>query len=214
MFARRSISILVLMTAVLLTSSAVVQAQIPSAEAIAASGSFDGKLYTNNQLGFTILAPGGWNFYTTDQNKAVVAKNRETAVKTADNTLQSSAANTQVLFQATPPSLAGQEKSALFSSGIERLVKPTTVDAYIDVNKKLVLSSPNLTLAKDIYRLTFGGVKFAAFEVEGVRTGVKYRQRYIATIRKNVALFFVVTLYDPKQDAIVDFSLQTIKLSK
>lgn len=201
------------MTAVLLLSSAVVQAQLPSAEAIAASGSFDGKLYTNSQLGFTILAPGGWNFYTTDQNKAVVAKNRETAVKTADTTLQSSAANTQVLFQATPPSLAGQEKSALFSSGIERLVKPTTVDVYIEANKKLVLSSPNLTLAKDIYRLTFGGVKFAAFEVEGVR-GVKYRQRYIATIRKNVALFFVVTLYDPKQDAIVDFSLQTIKFSK
>ncbi|MBK8303090.1 MAG: hypothetical protein IPK98_06715 [Chloracidobacterium sp.] len=214
MFVRRAISILVLMTAVLLTSSAVVQAQLPSAEAIAASGSFDGKLYTNSQLGFTILAPGGWNFYTTDQNRAVVAKNRETAVKTTDTTLQSSAANTQVLFQATPPSLAGQEKSALFSSGIERLVKTTTVDAYIDTNKKLVLSSPNLTLAKDIYQLTFGGVKFAAFEVEGVRSGTKYRQRYIATIRKNAALFFVVTLFDPKQDVIVDFSLQTIKFSK
>ncbi len=214
MFVRRYISILVLLTAVLLVSSAVVQAQLPSAEAITASGSFDGKLYTNSQLGFTILAPGGWNFYTTDQNKAVVAKNRETAVKTADNTLQSSAANTQVLFQATPPSLAGQEKSALFSSGIERLIKTITVDSYIDANKKLVLSSPNLTLAKDIYRLTFGGVKFAAFEIEGVRGGAKYRQRYIATIRKNVALFFVVTLYDPKQDTIVDFSLQTIKFSK
>ncbi len=202
------------MTAVQITSSAVVQAQLPSAEAIAASGSFDGKLYTNSHLGFTILAPGGWNFFTTDQNKAIVAKNRETAVKTTDITVQSSAANTQVLFQATPPSLAGQENSALFSSGIERLVKPMRVDAYIDANKKLVLSSPNPTLAKDIYRLTFGGVKFAAFEVEGVRSGGKYRQRYIATIRKNVALFFVVTLYDPKQDVIVDFSLQTIKFSK
>ncbi len=202
------------MTAGLLISSAVIKAQLPSAEVIAAGGSFDGKLYSNSQLGFTILAPGGWNFFTTDQNKAVVAKNRETAVKTADNTLQSSAANTQVLFQATPPSLAGQEKSALFSSGIERLVKTTTVDSYIDANKKLVLSSPNLTLAKDIYRLTFGGAKFAAFEVEGLQNNRKFRQRYIATVRKNVALFFVVTLYDPKQDPIVDFSLQTIKFSK
>lgn len=211
---RQTTSILVLMTVVLITSSAVVNAQLPSAEAIAASGSFDGKLYTNSQLGFTILAPGGWSFYTTDQNKAVVAKNRETAVKTADNTLQSSAANTQVLFQATPPSLAGQEKSALFSSGIERLVKSTTVDTFIEANKKLVLSAPNLTLAKDKYSLTFGGVKFMAFDVEGVQGSRKFRQRYFATIRKNAALFFVVTLYDPKQDVIIDFSLQTIKFSK
>lgn len=202
------------MTAVLLASSAAVKAQLPSAEVIAASGSFDGKLYTNSQLGFTILAPGGWNFYTTDQNKAVVAKNRETAVKTADTTLQSSAANTQVLFQATPPSLAGQEKAALFSSGIERLVKTSTADAYIEANKKLVMASPNLTLAKDKYALTFGGVKFIAFDVEGLQAARKFRTRYIATVRKNVALFFVVTLFDPKQDPIVDFSLQTIKFSK
>ena len=202
------------MAAVLITSSAVVHAQLPSSEAIAASGSFDGKLYTNSQLGFTILAPGGWNFYTTDQNKAVVAKNRETAVKTADTTLQSSAANTQVLFQATPPSLAGQEKSALFSCGIERLVKTSTVDAYIEANKKLVLSAPNLTLAKDKYPLTYGGIKFTAFVVDGLHGNRKFRTRYIATVRKNVALFFVITLYDPKQDGIVDFSLQTIKFSK
>ncbi len=200
--------------ALVFCSTAVVQAQLPSAEAIAASGSFDGKLYTNTLLNFTILAPGGWNFYTTDQNKAVVAKNRETAVKTTDMTLQSSAANTQVLFQTTPPSLAGQEKAALFSSGIERLVKTVTADAYIETNKKLVLASPNLRLVKDTYRLTFGGDKFAAFEVEGAQGGRKFRQRYVATIRKNAALFFVVTLYDEKQSAIIDFSLQTIKFTK
>ncbi len=184
--------------------------KLPSADAIAASGGFKGQLYSNSALGFTMLAPGGWNFYTADQNSALVARNRENALMSSDETLKISAANTQVLFQAMPPPIAGRELNALFSCGVERLTKSLTAEKYIRANKDLVLRRSGVKITKDIHTLKLGGVNFSAFDVEGATDKGTYRQRYIATVRKNAALFFVITLYDDKQDAIVEHSLKSI----
>ena len=204
-----------LMLATSLTSvMAVAHAQLPSAETIATSGSFDGKLYTNRALGFSILGPGGWEFYSAEQNTAIVAKNREIAVKSNNSSLKNSATNTQILFQAIPPKLDGMDRMARFSCGIERLDKSVTTEQYLQANKKLVIAGTNVKLTKDIYQAVLGGSNFSAFEVESVVNGAAFRQRYIATVRKNIALFFVIALYDNRQDPIVDHSLQTIKFGK
>lgn len=184
-------------------------AQRQSAESIAASGSFNGQLYTNTALDFTILAPGGWNFYTSDQNKMLVVRNRENAAASADESLKNSAANTEVLFQALPQ----RENSALLSCGVERLKTSSTTRKYIEVNRELVLQRSGVKVSKDIYPITLGGVNFSAFEVEGSTDKGTYRQKYMVTVRKNAALFFVVTLYDDKQEAIVEHSLRTIKVN-
>ncbi|MBK8465286.1 MAG: hypothetical protein IPL32_05590 [Chloracidobacterium sp.] len=184
--------------------------KLPSADAIAASGSFSGQLYTNTALGFTMLAPGGWNFYTADQNSALVARNRENAMMSGDETLKTAAANTQVLFQAMPPPVAGRDLNALFSCGVERLTKPATGEKYIEANKNLVLRRSGVKVTKDIHSIKLGGVNFSAFDVEGSTNKGTYRQRYIATVRKSAALFFVITLYDDKQDVIVEHSLKSI----
>ena len=189
-------------------------AQLPSAETIAASGSFDGKLYTNRALGFSILGPGGWEFYSSELNKAIVAKNREIAVKSNNSGLKNSAANTQILFQAIPPKLDGMDRTARFSCGIERLDKPASSEQYLEANKRLVLAGAGVRLKKDLYRVVFAGSNFSAFEVESLVNGAALSQRYIATVRKNVALFFVVATFDSRQDPIVDHSLQTIKFGK
>ncbi len=188
---------------------AVVFSQKISADAIAASGSFNGQLYTNKSLGFTMLAPGGWNFYTAEQNKMLVERNRENAAASDDESLKNSAANTQVLFQAFPE----REKTAMLSCGVERLQQSSTTNRYIVLNKDLVLRRPAVTVTKDIYSITLGGANFSAFEVEGTTASGTYRQRYIATVRKNVALFVVITLYDNKQDEIIEHSLKSIKFS-
>ena len=200
----RLVSILSLL--VVLTSISALGQKLPSADAISASGSFNGQLYTNTALGFTMLAPGGWKFYTLEQNKALVAKNRENAAVSGDEALENAAANTQVLFQAMPQ----REKTALLSCGVERLKTNSTAQKYIGANKELVLRRPGVKVTKDIYAMTFGGVSFSAFEVEGSTSVGIYRQRYIATVRKSAALFFVVTLYDNKQDEIVEHSLRSI----
>jgi len=181
-----------------------------SADAMAASGRFKGQMYSNAALGFTMLAPGGWNFYTAEQNSVLVARNRENAALSGDETLKIAAANTQVLFQAMPPSVAGRELNALFSCGVERLTHSSTAEKYIEANKNLVLRRQGVTVTKGIHSIKLGGVNFSTFDVEGSTNKGTYRQRYIATVRKNAALFFVVTLYDDKQDAIVEHSLKSI----
>lgn len=190
------------------------QAQKTTADNIAASGSFDGQLYSNKLLGFTMLAPGGWRFYTPDQNNAAVTNNRERAWAAGESSLVDSAANTQVLFQATLLPITGPDKTALFSCGIERLNTPRTSEKYLEANKELVLRTPGVRVTRNTYAVTFGGANFAGFDVEGAVKGAKYRQRYIATVRRNVALFFVVTLYDNKQDQIVEYSLNSIRFGK
>ncbi|MEO6655005.1 MAG: hypothetical protein ABIO36_02895 [Pyrinomonadaceae bacterium] len=201
-----------LLVAVTLTFAVpFVTAQPPSAETVVASGSFEGKLYTNRALGFSILGPGGWEFYSSERNMAIVAKNREIASRSSNSAVRNSAANTQILFQAIPPKLDGMDKSARFSCGIERLDKPASSDQFLEANKRLVLTGVGVKLTKDMYRVVLGGANFSAFEVESVISGASFRQRYIATVRKNIALFFVIASFDERQDPIIDHSLQTIK---
>ena len=127
-----------------------------------------------------------------------------------DDSLKTSATNTQVLFQAMPPPVAGREFNALFSCGVERLTKSLTGEKYIEANKNLVLRRPGVKIIKDIYSIKLGGVNFSAFDVEGATSKGAYRQKVYATVRKNAALFFVIMLYDDKQDTIVEYSLRSI----
>ncbi len=206
---------IVLLTALIWFGTTIAAiAQSPSAEAIAASGGFSGQMYSNPLLEFSMLAPGGWNFFTPDQNKAVVARHRENASVILSAGLEDAAVNTQVLFQATPPAYGGQDKTALFSCGVERLKKSLTTEKYIEVNQGLVLKTPGVKVIKDTYAVVYGGVKFSGFDVEGSAGKVKYRQRYLAAVRKDAALFFVITLYDDKQDQIIDYSLKSMKFGK
>jgi hypothetical protein len=191
--------------AVSITASAQ---RVLSADEIAEAGAFDGQLYTNKALGLTILAPGGWAFYTYNQNQALVNANRTKNASAAS-------ANTQVLFQAMPPKGLGPGKTATLSAGVERLIKPTTAAVYSETNKKLLLTaSPQLALTLDVKEEKHGDATFSVFEVSGKTDGQTYRQRYMATIRKGVAIFFVATFYDNKNEFAVEASLKTLKFGK
>ena len=180
-------------------------------EAIAAAGVFNGQEYSNSALGFTMLAPGGWSFYDAGQNQAAVTRNKQTAEQMRDAKLETSAANTQVLFQAVPPKFAGQDKQAILSAGIEKLSSPTTQEKYAADQKTLVLGSANAHITKDVYSVTYGGVAFRGFDIEGTRKEGTYRQRYLTTLRRGVALFIVATFFDDRQSGIVDASLRSMK---
>ncbi len=178
-----------------------------SADEIAASGSFDGQLYTNKSLGLMILAPGGWSFYPYSRNQALVAANR-------NGGRGSSAANTQVLFQSTPSKLSGGEASALFSSGIERLAKTQTAEQYAAANRDMLITQPEIAISRDIYGSKLGETTFAVFEITGKAKDSPYRQVYLATVRRGVAIFFVETFYDNRNTFAVEASLKTLKFRK
>jgi hypothetical protein len=185
--------------------------RVPTAEVIAMSAHFNGQEYSNNYLNFSILVPGGWTFYDAGKNAEAVERNKQSAAQMLDAKLETSAQNTQVLFQAIPPNFAGQDKQAILSAGIEKLSSPTTAEKYSADQKALVLGSSNMHVTKDVYGVTYGGVAFSAFDIEGRRKEGTYRQRYLMTVRHGVALFIVATFFDDRQGRIVDASLKTIK---
>ncbi|MFM9905781.1 MAG: hypothetical protein ACKVQJ_14555 [Pyrinomonadaceae bacterium] len=193
----------------------------PTAIVIAESGTIEGMLYGNKELAFTFLIPGTWHYYSGVQNKAALDSGRQTAKisqvnlsKPEQEALDASIANTQILFQATPFPLGDPKNTALLSCGIERLQAATTKEKYAAANKKLVLLTPNSKITKDVYAVTFGGVSFTGFDVEGSAAGKTYRQNYLVTVRNGVALFFVTTLQDEKYDQMLDYSLKTIKFMR
>ena len=108
----------------------------------------------------------------------------------------------------------GGETSALFSAGIERLVKPQTSSQYAAANRDLLTAQPGIVVSRNIYDAKLGGTTFSVFEITGKAKNIAYRQVYLATVRRNVAIFFVETFYDNKNTFAVDASLKTLRFGK
>lgn len=195
-------------------ASTEAQAKFSNVEEIAAAGRFNGLLYTNSALGFEMLAPGGWNFVPIERNSELDRLNRERALRSGDAMRKEFAENTQILFQATPPEFAGQETSALFSAGVQRLVKKTSLDEYLAANRDLVLQSPGSRVLRNIHSVDIGRARFREFEVEIPQENGTFRQRYLATLRSPYVVFFVITINDDRQLNMIDLSLNSLKFSR
>ncbi len=195
--------------------------QLPSADAIAAAGMFEGQMYSNKLLDLSILAPGGWKIFDPDQNRESIKAGRQTAAVVYEKldareqeSLKDSVANTTVLFQASSRPDANGISTAILSGGVERLAAATTKEKYAAANKKLVLLASPVHLTRDLYDVKIGGVGFTGFDIEGQSGGNGYKQTYLVTIRKGTALFLVSTLKDDKNAFAIEAGLKTLKFGK
>ena len=190
----------------------------PSPQEIAESGSFDGKTYKNELLGFRISIPKGWTFASEDTNRTTLAAGRlkikvnETAER--QKAMDKSIANTRILFQTSPLPLGQPGNSAIFVCGFEKLSVPQTQEAYAEFNKKLVLTSMNASLKKDLYSKMVNGIRFTAFDVETAKNDLTINQTYMITHRKNMIFFFVLTLADNIHEKTMADALSTLRLDK
>ena len=71
-----------------------------------------------------------------------------------------------------------------------------------------------VVLSRNIYETKVGGMPFSAFEITGKANDVAYRQVYLATVRKGLAIFFVGTFYDNRNTFAVEASLKTLRFGK
>jgi hypothetical protein len=204
-------TLLIVALIALLAGHTAAQRGTANVDQIAEAGVFSGLLYSNGSLGMEILAPGGWNFVPRERNGELVRANRERAAASGDAALKEYAENTQILFQATPPEFAGQQTSALFSAGVQRLVKRTTLEEYLAANRDLVLQTPGSKMLRNIHSVDIGRAKFKEFEVEMPQQKGTFRQRYLATLRGPYVVFFVITINDDRQLNMIDFSLNSLK---
>lgn len=189
-----------------------------SAQSVASAGTFDGKLYTNEPLGFSMLVPGGWTIFAPDENAAAFASGRANTLsntaglsETERRQVDRSIANTQILFQAVSRQTEPPTPLSRLSCGIEKLTSATSRQDYVETNKKLVLMTSPTKVARDVYSTTVGELPFAGFDVEGTASGKTFRQRYLVTIRRGFALFLVITLWDDINNRVLDASLRTLR---
>jgi len=195
--------------------------KLPSADAIAEAGVFEGQLYSNKLLGFSMLMPGGWNIFSKDQNKAALDAGRNSSraanaglSQAERDKLESSIENTQILFQAASRPEAEGKSTAFLSCGAERLASATTKEQYSERNKKLVLMISGSHLTRDMYDFTIGGISFSGFDIDGTADGRPYAQSYLVTVRKGTALFVVTTSMDGKNQFALDAAFKTVKFAK
>ncbi|QQS32276.1 MAG: hypothetical protein IPM50_11440 [Acidobacteriota bacterium] len=205
---------LVILLFLALASYTTAQRGTATVDQIAETGVFNGLLYSNTSLAMEMLAPGGWNVVPKDRNTELVRLNRERALRSGDAMLKEYAQNTQILFQATPPEFAGQQTSALFSAGVQRLVRKTTLDEYLSANRDLVLQTPGSRVLRDIHSVDIGRSRFREFEVEIPQENGTFRQRYLATLRSPYVVFFVITINDDRQLNMIDFSLNSLRFTR
>lgn len=171
-----------------------------TAQEIAESGTFDGSVYRNKSLGFSLSIPKTWSLISDDMNKAGLETGRKliTEGQSADKeqALNASIARTRVLFQAYP-STSPLGTTGLLACGVERTPDGITQDQYAAENLRLLQeSSLKAQLTKSIYKTNVGGKSFSAFDVQIVRGDMTMDQTYYIHMRRGVAFFFVLTRYD------------------
>ena len=186
---------------------------------IAQSGSFDGRVYANKLLGFSVSLPNSWSFASEDANKTTLALGREKIKEAGESAelkqeMDKSISNTRVLFQASPLPLGQPGNSAVLACGFEKLQVPQTQQAYSEFNKNLAIKSSKGQLKRDLYSKTIGGKTFTAFEVESVQNGLSVKQTYLVANHKNLMFFLILTMLDDGHKTTMDDALQTLRFSK
>jgi|GEM_PF-3548166 len=191
-----------------------------SAQEIAESGSYDGKVYRNEFLKLSITLPEKWTLLSDDVNKAALEAGKDEISKNKSQKgkeeVEKSISNTRVLFQALPFPPGSPDNTAVFACGIEKLQSTnSTVQTYAEQNKKLVLAAnEKATLKKDLYSTVLDGVTFSTFEIAVEKEGMSYNQTYIVTYRKGIAFFFVLTFFDNTYKETLANSLKTLTFEK
>jgi hypothetical protein len=201
-----------------LFSSSTPGQELPSAKDIAESGSFAEREYQNKLLGFTISIPDGWTLFSDDLNKNALNRGLEklSANKSKETkmALDESVSNTRVLFQTSPFPYGKKGNTGVLTCGVERLPGSYTKEEYLESGKRLALQKPKTHIVKDLYPVTLGGVDFVALDLECETNGVAATQQYLVTVRNNVVLYFITTLFDGEYKRAIADSLKTFKFEK
>lgn len=185
---------------------------------IAESGSFDGKVYTNKLLAFTVSIPEKWAFASADANQTTLEMGRE-IIKAGESASQRkgfdrSIARTRILFQASVVPAGQPGNSAVFQAGIEKMETPQTQKDYSDFNKNLVINALKGNLKKDSYSKIIGGQDFTAFEIEVLKDDFKVQQTYMVRQIGNVMFFAIITLTEDTHKKTLDDALNTLRFNK
>jgi hypothetical protein len=172
---------------------------------VAASGTLTGSTYENRYFGLTLTVPAGWQVQDSsfkqqarERGKELVTSDdpakRAEIIRAADNTLS-------LLMISEYPVGGSVPFNPMIVCGAEKVPSSMVKDTdYISALKQtLQFSRVTMSVVKDVYSQTLGGVEFSVIDLALDIQGATVNQSYYAHIMKGYALFFIVVYQTNEQ---------------
>ena len=199
------------------SQSATVSSQRPARFAGLDYGKVNGSAYVNNYFGLRLTIPYGWRVQDQEVKDMLSKKGRE--IIRSDNPqmdaqLEASTSNTVNLltvFKHVVGSSSGEFNASLIC-GAEWLTNPSMSARQYMASAKRVLemSEGSRYDIKPFVTESVGGEEFVVMEV-AMPSSIK--QKYYAAIRKDYALFFILTYATDDDEAVLRQALRSVRFS-
>jgi len=182
------------------------------------TGKFNGLVYTNSALGFTLTLPPGWQVQDSDvqQQFAEATTKKAAEVKEGRAAAQASLSRTTLLFIVIKPTDQRINPTIIGLAEDIRLAFSTrTVHQYLESMRSISIDSPFVFDANSTTE-RINGVEFGLLgstpKEPHAPAMANLRQRYYVIIRRNHALGFILTYDGPEQLQACMEVLNTFKL--
>jgi len=185
-------------------------------------GRFEGVVYHNDYLGFTITLPADWSIQDPQMTQQmvrvgekIIAGNDEN-VKVALEASQTRNVNLFTAFQhpiGSPvpynPSLNAVAESVAHAPGIK-----TGADYLFHARRLLESGQMKFSFPREVYAQTLAGVEFHVMTTEvSVPPAQAVKQEYLATVRKGYVLLLILSYSTDEERAVLYDILGTMTLT-
>jgi len=178
-------------------------------------GQVNGFSYTNNFFGFRLTIPYGWRVQGQEVKETLQKAGRD-AIQTDNQQvnaqMEKSISNTVNLLTVFKYQMGSSvDFNASLICGAEWLQNPSmSATQYMTSAQRVLQMSQEQYSFKPLTRETIGGAEFAVMEVE-MRSSI--RQKYYAAIKKDYALFFILTYASGEDEAVLKQALRSVRFS-
>ena len=166
-----------------------------------AAGNFDGTVYKNSSLGFSVTVPKGWEVQDKEVERAFAsgAAEQTREIAGSEQSANESIDRTRLLFIAIKSSETNFNPSVIaMSEDISLAFDIRSSHQYIARLRSAAARTP-LVFEPETADETINGVSFGVVGAASVSQAGKVRQRYYVAIFKHQALLFILTFHDDAQ---------------
>jgi hypothetical protein len=177
-------------------------------------GNVSGSSYTNSFFGFRLTIPYGWRVQGQEVKDMLSEKGRDSIQTDARTKAQLDASTSNTVNMLTVfkyPVGSSPEFNASLICGAEWLQNPSiSASQYMASAKRVLEMSDGQYSFKPFITETIGGEPFAVMEVQ---TASSVKQKYYAAIKKDYALFFILTYMTDEDEAVLRQALRSVRFS-
>lgn len=178
-------------------------------------GNVSGSAYTNNFFGFHLTIPYGWRVQGKEVKEMLTEKGRQSIqTNNAQTNAQIDASTSNTVNLLTVFKYTVGEAPVFNASlicGAEWLENPLmNATQYMTSAKRVLEMSENKSVIKPFTTESVGGEQFVVMELT---TTTSIKQKYYVAIKKDYALFFIVTYATDDDEAVLRQAMRSLRFS-